>query len=577
MATVAILAVVMLLPGISGALTSGEEHATDSFTIGEIAEEIGAAQLYDLGLSGEGVTVAVIDTGVADVSGLDGDDKVIHGPDLSFEAGVPELYNRDSYGHGTVMASIIAGDERGRQGFQGIAPGARILSVKVADNTGAVDVSQVIAAIDFVIETKDETGARVINLSYRTDGGDDPSTDPLIAAVERAWDAGIVVVVSAGNDGDETGRLGNPALSPYVIAVASSGQSNKDGLEVSSFSNNGNKNRAPDITAPGDRVLGLAAPGSRLVQENPGAFIDDRFLRGSGTSQAAAVVSGAVALLLEAQPDLTPDDVKLALMLGADDKKDRTLSAAHKDKNVETLTGDLTELDGWGDVLKAREKVAKELEKLAEAQADLAEALAAGDEKEIEKAEKNVAKAEAKVAKEEAKVAEAKAKIADSAQATAGLEKLAEKWGGDKLGKIKLDKELGAGWINIARAVQYGPIGVAQDHPRSDGSGSLDAARGSAIALTPDGTEIVGDVTFAGSTWSGSTWSGSTWSGSTWSGSTWSGSTWSGSTWSGSTWSGSTWSGSTWSGSTWSGSTWSGSTWSGSTWSGSSWSGAEWD
>lgn len=498
----AILAVILMLPGISGALTSGEEHAEESFTIGEIAKRIGADELYEQGITGDGVVVAVIDTGVADVPGLDGDGKVVHGPDLSFEAGIPELYNRDSFGHGTVMASIIAGNDRASadydddddesdddesDGFRGIAPDATILSIKVADNSGSVDVTQVIAALDLLVETKDETGVQVVNLSYRTDGGTDASTDPLIAAVERAWDAGIVVVVSAGNDGGKS--FGNPALSPYVISVAASGE---DGSWSTDYSSGGDKSRSPDITAPGSRVLALASPGSRLAEENPKAVIDGRFMRGSGTSQAAAVVSGTVALMLDADPDMTPDEVKAALILGTT-------------SDVNGLYPSLTR--------KQRANVTADW---------------------------------------------------------------SAKWTGTQLGPLKFTKTAGAGFLDLDRTMSLDTTGFEQRHVRSDGTGSLDEARGNTIAVFPDGTEIVGDMTFTGSTWSGSTWSGSTWSGSTWSGSTWSGSTWSGSTWSGSTWSGSTWSGSTWSGSTWSGSTWSGSTWSGSTWSGSSWSGSSW-
>ncbi len=501
-ATAAMLAVILMLPGISGALTSGEEHAGDSFTIGEIADRIGATALYDAGVTGEGVTVAVIDTGVADVPGLDGEGKLYHGPDLSFEAGIPELYNRDSFGHGTAMASIIAGNDGVEGGFRGIAPDATILSMKVADNSGSVDVTQVIAAIDFVIETKDDTGVRVINLAYRTDGGQDPATDPLIAAVERAWDAGIVVVVSAGNDGGKS--LGNPALSPYVVAVAASSELS---TQTTDFSNGGDKERTPDITAPGERVLALASPGSRLAEEYPSAFIDDRFMRGSGTSQAAAVVSGAAALLIDQDPSMTPDEVKAALMLGAD---------------ASSAGGDWT--------------------------------------------------------------------LNNSQQSSYGPH-WSDDWTGSQIGSLKLSKSNGAGYLNVSRSAGLDVAGFDQPHAKSDGTGSLDDARGTVIATFPDGTEITGDTDFTGSTWSGSTWSGSTWSGSTWSGSTWSGSTWSSSSWSGSTWSGSTWSGSTWSGSSWSssswsssswsssswsGSTWSGSTWSGSSWSGSSWSGSSW-
>ena len=489
-ATVAMLAVVLMLPGISGALTSGEEHSDDSYTLGEIAEQIGAEGLRESGITGEGVTVAVIDTGVADVPGLDAPGKVIHGPDLSFESGVPELYNRDSFGHGTAMASIIAGDDGTEDGFTGIAPGARILSMKVADNTGSVDVTQVIAAIDFVVETRDETDVRVLNLAYRTDGGSDRRTDPLVAAVERAWEAGIVVVVSAGNDGGST--LGNPALSPQVIAVAA-GEENE--REPASFSNTGEL-RAPDLTAPGSRVLALAAPGSRLAEEHPGAVIDGRFLRGSGTSQAAAVVSGAAALLIEADPSLTPDQIKAQLILGVDEHGEKSRAAMRSKKLDELDAADRLE---WS-----------------------------------------------------------------------------QEWSGTQLGDLDFEDDMGAGYLNVGRSAGIDAQGFFQSHATSDGSGPLDDARGSVIALTPEGIAITGEVDFTGGSWSGATWSGATWSGGSWSGATWSGASWSGATWTGGSWSGASWSGASWSGASWSGATWSGGSWSGASWSGASWSGASW-
>ena len=284
-----------------------------STSLAEVLETIGADELHDLGVTGAGIDIAVIDTGVNAVAGLDGFNKVIHGPDLSFESGT-QFYAQDTYGHGTAMASIIAGDG---DGYQGVAPGARILSLKVADNTGAVDVSQVIAALDWVTQYGQGEGlnVRVINLAYVTPSMQPYEIDPLADAVERAWEAGYVVVVSAGNEGVSTGGLTSPATDPFVIAVAAA-----EGEGVADFSAAGTQ-RIPDVMAPGNRILALAALDSRLAQEHPDAIIDGRFLRGSGTSQAAAVVSGSAALLLQQRPDLTPDQVKALLITGAVHKR----------------------------------------------------------------------------------------------------------------------------------------------------------------------------------------------------------------------------------------------------------------
>jgi serine protease AprX len=172
--------------------------------------------------------VAVIDSGIAPVVGLTGVGKVVNGPDLSFDSQSPDDRHLDRYGHGTHIAGIIAGRDTGAltddQGFAGIAPGARLVNVKVADRRGVVDVSQVIAAIDWVVEHAHDPGfdIRVLNLSFGTDSEQSYLRDPLAYAAEVAWHSGIVVVTAAGNGGSGTGRLTNPAVDPYVIAVGGS-------------------------------------------------------------------------------------------------------------------------------------------------------------------------------------------------------------------------------------------------------------------------------------------------------------------------------------------------------------------
>ncbi len=584
LAPLAALAAVMLIavPAVSFAM-SGEEERETSFTMGEVAEVIGADALHQRGVSGDGVTVAVIDSGVEPVKGLHMKNKLVVGPDFSFEAGLEEFHGRDTYGHGTVMASIIAGGDsvRGpRDDFRGIAPGAQILSVKVADNTGAVDVSQVIAAIDWVIANRyaDGMDVRVINLSYRTNSAQNYRIDPLAAAVERAWHAGIVVVAAAGNDGEEFGRLGNPAMDPYVIAVAASEEAFLG--DQAAFSSEGDNARTPDLTAPGERILGLGAPESRLVQENPTAFIKGRFLRGSGTSQAAAITSGAVALLLEQRPELSPDQVKALLMLSADHVDDETgavepvaggtvierlldpsldfvapatttTSPTQGDK-VDDSTGGSSRGNGGGKA-KGRDKASR---------TTTAEATSASTTT-TENPETGNSNRENSAARRE---------ITRSTEPADVIERYSASWQGDWIGELRLNRGVGTGLLNVSRAASYDALDFEQRHARSDGSGTLEAARGTDHVTLPDGSLLAGEVTFTGSSWSGSSWSGSSWSGSSWSGSSWSGSSWSGSSWSGSSWSGSSWSGSSWSGSSWSGSSWSGSSWSGSSWSGSSWS-----
>src|SRR3954468_14642277 len=298
---------------------------TDKGSLYNIANVVGALDAYRTGLTGRGIGVALIDTGVTQVPGLD-TGNVVNGPDLSFDSQDPSTAYVDGFGHGTHLASIIAGrDAAGLplsytdpSRFHGIAPDANLVNVKVGASNGDVDVTQVIAGIDWVVQhRKDEAlNIRVINLSYGTDSVQDSMVDPLAFAVENAWRNGIVVVVSGGNEGDSTHNLADPASDPHVLAVGamdSAGTVTTADDTVPSWSTDGTVQRHVDLTAPGVSVLGLRSPGSTADTQNPSARVGDRFLRGSGTSQAAAVVSGEAALLLQANPTLTPDQVKQIL------------------------------------------------------------------------------------------------------------------------------------------------------------------------------------------------------------------------------------------------------------------------
>ena len=304
----------------------GYDAQADKGSLFSIAGVVGALDAFRYGFTGKGVGVALIDTGVTPVRGLD-TGNVVNGPDLSFDSQDPATAHVDGFGHGTHLASIIAGRDAvgtpasyadpGR--FTGIAPDANLVNVKVGASNGDVDVSQVIAAIDWVVQHRKDEGLniRVINLSYGTDSVQDSLVDPLAYAVEQAWKNGIVVVAAGGNEGDTTTNLANPASDPHVLAVGamdSAGTATTADDTVPSWSTDGTEERHVDVTAPGVSVLGLRAPGSAADTQNPGARVGDRFLRGSGTSQAAAVVSGEAALLLQAKPDLTPDQVKQILM-----------------------------------------------------------------------------------------------------------------------------------------------------------------------------------------------------------------------------------------------------------------------
>lgn len=289
-------------------------------------------------VTGRGVDVALIDTGVVPVAGLTAQDKVVNGPDLSFESQHDGTRYLDGYGHGTHMAGIIAGRdthvESGKEdddeAFVGMAPDARIINLKVASADGGADVSQVIAAIDWVVQHRRQNGLniRVINLSYGTHSTQPYTVDPLAFAVENAWNKGIVVVAAAGNDGAGQ-QLTMPAADPHVLAVGAVdhiGTSSQKDDVTGSFTNSGTPERRPDLLAPGKSVVSLRTPGSYSDRAHPEGLVTGdeagRFFRGSGTSQATAMVSGAAALLLQQRPELTPDQVKYLLTATAEPLKE---------------------------------------------------------------------------------------------------------------------------------------------------------------------------------------------------------------------------------------------------------------
>ena len=302
--------------GVVGALVPTGWLFDDSVTtLADARAAVGADTLIGHGYDGSGVGVALLDTGVVGVPGLSSGN-VVNGPDLSFESQSPAWAHLDTFGHGTHMAGIIAGNDPST-GFRGIAPRARLTSLKLASSDGAVDVSQVIAGLDWVVQHRNDdprNPIRVVNLSFGTDGAQSYQVDPLTHAVENAWRAGLVVVVAGGNDG---GALDNPAYDPYVLAVGAADPAGTPRLTsddtVPDFSARGSATRRVDVVAPGRSVASLRDPGSYLDLAYPGARSGSQLFKGSGTSQAAAVVSGAVALLLDQRPGLSPDQVKALL------------------------------------------------------------------------------------------------------------------------------------------------------------------------------------------------------------------------------------------------------------------------
>ena len=290
-------------------------------------ESIGAVNAWTRGFTGKGVGVAVIDTGVAgdlaDFGDGAGGSRVIANAivnPLAQEAG-------DDFGHGTHVAGLIAGngaqraaDDPLRGAYAGVAPDANLIAIKADDGDGAATVLDVIDGLQFAVDFKDAYGIRVVNLSLRSTVAESYRTDPLDAAVEAAWFSGLVVVVAAGNEGTAADAVSYaPANDPFVItvgAVDDRGTKTISDDALPAWSSRGTTqdgHAKPDVLAPGARMVSTLAPGSDFLDLCPSCVVDGQYFRVGGTSMAAAVASGAVAAVLQANPDWTPDQVKSAL------------------------------------------------------------------------------------------------------------------------------------------------------------------------------------------------------------------------------------------------------------------------
>jgi serine protease AprX len=346
------------LPFVTRLSADSTVKKTDDFIL-ESSVARPAYQQY--GVSGRGVTVAVIDSGIR------------NHPDLSVGGGSVsrirysksfldnEWSSDDFCGHGTHIAGIIGGNGEMSSGFlftqtfYGVARDVSLVNLRVLDRNGTGEVSNVAAALQWAIQNRNSHGIRVINLSLGHPVGESYTTDPLCKAVEAAWKAGIVVVCAAGNGGRQYntvaasrtnegygtayGTIQSPANSPYVITVGAmkQGTSGRNSDRIATYSSRGptpvDYVAKPDLVAAGNRIASLYSFGSALYVWNtssgnglplrdytilPWDIASPHYIYLSGSSMAAPVVTGAVALLLEEEPTLSPDSIKARLMLTAD-------------------------------------------------------------------------------------------------------------------------------------------------------------------------------------------------------------------------------------------------------------------
>ena len=279
-------------------------------------EQSGATQLWAQGNTGQGVNVAVLDTGITPLPDFAG--RLVDGVDLS---GGDNPWD-DQYGHGTFVAGLIAGDGASSGGqYTGEAPGAGLVSVKVAGASGETDLATIIEGVGWTIAHEAVDNIRVLNMSLGSVPSESTVLNPLDNAVEAAWESGIVVTVSAGNDGPDNGTILSPGDDPMVItagAVDDLGQANPADDAMTTFSSIGPTNPdgwfKPDLVTSGRSVVSLRDPGSTIDTENPSARIGSGNFVGSGTSFSSAITAGAAALLLSDHPSYSPDTVKGTLL-----------------------------------------------------------------------------------------------------------------------------------------------------------------------------------------------------------------------------------------------------------------------
>lgn len=314
-------------------------------TMQRTAATVGASWVTEqLGYDGTGVGIAIIDSGVASWHDDLGPGRVSHFVD--FVSDLPVAH--DGYGHGTHVAGIIAGSGYDSDGARrGIAPGASLVVLRVLDEAGEGHISDVIASIDYAIEHRTELNIRIINLSVASGVYESYTTDPLTLAAKRAVDAGIVVVTAAGNLGQSArgvlqhGGITSPGNAPWVLTVGATDHRMTPGRgddTVASFSSRGptlfDGAFKPDLVAPGVAIESLADPASTIFALSAEARIwgtvdtaTAPYVSLTGTSMAAPVVTGTVALMLEANSALTPNLVKALLHYTAETKGRAPLTA----------------------------------------------------------------------------------------------------------------------------------------------------------------------------------------------------------------------------------------------------------
>ncbi|MCU1463878.1 MAG: peptidase and in kexin sedolisin [Acidimicrobiales bacterium] len=452
-------------------------------------QSTGATKLHADGNIGRGINVAVLDTGISNLPDFAG--RLVGGVDLSGE-GNPF---QDSYGHGTFVAGLIAGNGASSNGaYIGEAPGAGLVSIKVAGASGQTDIATVIAGVGWAIANQSRLSIGVLNISLGAMPTGSTVLNPLDRVVELAWLRGIVVVVSAGNAGPFNGTILSPGDDPLVItsgALDDQGTADTTDDTMTDFSSAGPTSAdgwyKPDLVAPGRSVISVRAPGSTVDVNNPSARIGSGNFVGSGTSFSAAITSGAAALVLRSSGNGKPDTVK-----------GRLVSSTALGPVGNPFVDGAGALDVYGAVVDWSGAKLSQSPPLLPTPPGASISLAS-----------------------------TYAKSFWSSSAWNGTAWNGSAWNGSAWN--------GSAWNGSAW------------------NGS--AWNGSAWNGSAWNASFWTGAAWNGSAWNGSAWNGAAWNGSAWNGSAWNGA-WNGGAWNGSAWNGSAWNGSAWNGTAWNGTAW---------------------
>lgn len=282
------------------------------------APAVNAPQVWKNGYLGNGISIAIIDTGVYRHPDLVTPKNRI----IAFKDFInSRVTSYDDNGHGTHCAGDAAGNGAKSKGkYCGPASEANIVSVKALDAKGTGKMSNLLAGIHWCITNKAKYGIRVISLSIGSQATAAYSKDPLCKAVDKAWQAGIVVCVAAGNEGPMAKTISSPGIDPLVITVGAADDKNTVSVSddvIAPFSSRGPTRDGltkPDVVSPGVNIISLRSPGSNLDKAHKDLRVGDYYMSLSGTSMATPICAGAAALILSKKPALKPDDVKHILM-----------------------------------------------------------------------------------------------------------------------------------------------------------------------------------------------------------------------------------------------------------------------